>query len=297
MSALELWSIDLNLLIVLHVLLEEQSVTRAAERLNRTQSAVSHSLSRLREVFADDLLVRDGRQMVPTPRAAALARSLPGALQHLHAVVQPPRPFSPSTCSRVFRIALPAVAGGVLPALVARLRAEAPGASLLATTTPAPPDALPLGQVDAIVAASARAEGQGQLLGSWPWRVFGRAGHPALTSLTLDQWVRGPHLRVEDPVAERAMAGSALRAAGVERRVGAAVPAYQQASAVLLTTSLLLTAPTVALPPSTRAALDHAPAPVPLAPVSLSVHLRPPAGSPAVTWFGELVRAVFRQAA
>ena len=60
MNEIDLRRFDLNLLVVFDVLMTERSVTRAAERLGRTQSAVSHSLSRLREQFGDPLLVKGG---------------------------------------------------------------------------------------------------------------------------------------------------------------------------------------------------------------------------------------------
>ena len=71
MNEIDLRRFDLNLLVVFDVLMTERSVTRAAERLGRTQSAVSHSLSRLREQFGDPLLIKAGARMQPT----ALLRS------------------------------------------------------------------------------------------------------------------------------------------------------------------------------------------------------------------------------
>ncbi|MDX9875356.1 MAG: LysR family transcriptional regulator, partial [Spongiibacteraceae bacterium] len=65
--------LNLNLLVALDVLLEEQSITRAAERLHMTQSAASGVLARLRDYFQDELLVQVGRKMVPTPYARELA--------------------------------------------------------------------------------------------------------------------------------------------------------------------------------------------------------------------------------
>ncbi|HSF82215.1 MAG TPA: LysR family transcriptional regulator, partial [Anaerolineales bacterium] len=62
--------IDLNLLVALQVLIEEQSVTRAAERLYITQPAMSKTLQRLRELFDDPLFIRSGRGLIPTPRTA-----------------------------------------------------------------------------------------------------------------------------------------------------------------------------------------------------------------------------------
>ncbi len=72
MNQIDLRRFDLNLLVAFDVLMIERSVTRAAERLGRTQSAVSHSLSRLREQFGDPLLVKGGLRMQPTAFALDL---------------------------------------------------------------------------------------------------------------------------------------------------------------------------------------------------------------------------------
>ncbi|MDO7653959.1 MAG: LysR family transcriptional regulator, partial [Porticoccus sp.] len=77
MDAKLLSRIDLNLLVALQVLIEEQSVTRAAERLFITQPAMSKTLQRLRELFGDPLFVRSGRGLVPSPRAVELEKQLP----------------------------------------------------------------------------------------------------------------------------------------------------------------------------------------------------------------------------
>ncbi len=66
-------NVDLNLLVVLDTLYEEQSVTRAAERLALTQPTVSGMLKRLREIFGDELFIRTSNGIIPTPRADALA--------------------------------------------------------------------------------------------------------------------------------------------------------------------------------------------------------------------------------
>ena len=74
---------DLNLLVAFDALLEERSVTRAAERLNVTQSAMSASLKRLREALQDPILLQHGKAMVPTPHALALAPDVSGAIANL----------------------------------------------------------------------------------------------------------------------------------------------------------------------------------------------------------------------
>jgi LysR family transcriptional regulator, mexEF-oprN operon transcriptional activator len=77
MNEIDLKGFDLNLLVVFDVLMAECSVTRAAERLNRTQSAISHALSRLRERLDDPLLVKSGRRIAGHPLRARADRTDP----------------------------------------------------------------------------------------------------------------------------------------------------------------------------------------------------------------------------
>ena len=76
-------SIDLNLMFVLHTVLAERNVARAAERLHVTPSAVSNALARLRDVLGDPLVTRKGRGIVPTPRATELAPAIARAIDEL----------------------------------------------------------------------------------------------------------------------------------------------------------------------------------------------------------------------
>lgn len=83
----ELRRIDLNLLLTLHALLTEKHVTRAAQRLHKSQPAVSHALAQLRVQFEDPLLVRRGGKMVLTARAKALMQPLHDALTSLNGLL------------------------------------------------------------------------------------------------------------------------------------------------------------------------------------------------------------------
>src|SRR5260221_2091075 len=130
MNSIHFNALDLNLLRVFEALMQERSATRAGERLGLTQSAVSHALNRLRYVLKDELFVRGAQGMQPTERAAEIAPRLrPGRLQLQLALA--PTDFVPERTDRRFTITGTEYAGAVLmPALVARLRAEAPHASL-----------------------------------------------------------------------------------------------------------------------------------------------------------------------
>jgi DNA-binding transcriptional LysR family regulator len=102
---MNLSALDLNLFVVLHAVLQERSATRAAERLNVTQSAVSNALARLRAVLGDPLVVRSGRGLVATPRAEELAPIVAQAIAYLEKAVDRGPSFVPRETTRTFTIA------------------------------------------------------------------------------------------------------------------------------------------------------------------------------------------------
>src|SRR5437667_10994474 len=104
---IDLRRFDLNLLVVFEVLRRERSVPRAAERLGRTQSAVSHSLSRLRDQLGDPLLIKGGRRMEPTAFALEFVEQTRPILRSMQRVLSPRHAFEPATSRRVFRLAAP----------------------------------------------------------------------------------------------------------------------------------------------------------------------------------------------
>lgn len=135
MNEPSLASIDLNLLVVLHAVLEHRSATAAARALHVTQSAVSNALARLRGILDDPLLVRHGRGLAPTPRALTLAPVLADVVRGARAVLASGAPFDPATTTREFTLACGDYYSVVLvPSLVQRLRARAPRARLRVVT-------------------------------------------------------------------------------------------------------------------------------------------------------------------
>jgi DNA-binding transcriptional LysR family regulator len=122
--------IDLNLLRVFEALYELRSVTRAAERLGRTQSAVSHSLGRLRQALGDPLFVRHPDGLQPTALATDIAPAVREGLEQLRLALFPVS-FEPATALRRFRITTGVYFSALLvPELIARVRGEAPNVSL-----------------------------------------------------------------------------------------------------------------------------------------------------------------------
>ncbi len=123
--------LDLNLVSALVVLIEERSTTAAAQRLNLAQSTVSGILAKLRDVFDDELLVREGRGLVPTARALELLAAAKPHLEALIAALGEVQPFDPATDARTFRLGCTdAVALAILHGLTATLRREAPNCDL-----------------------------------------------------------------------------------------------------------------------------------------------------------------------
>jgi len=132
MQPINLATVDLNLLTVLNMLLAERHVTRAARRLGLTQPAVSHALGRLRQQFADPLLVRVPGGMRPTPRALELAPAIEDILQRIAATLGSGGAFTPASTTRQFSLGMSDYAAFLLaPGLLTRLRTEAPGSSLV----------------------------------------------------------------------------------------------------------------------------------------------------------------------
>ncbi len=125
--------LDLNLLVVLDALLTDMNVSRAAERLHLTQPAISNSLSRLRRHFQDELLLKRGRRMVPTPLAENLRGPVRDALLQFQTIADTRPNFDPASATHRFVVvASDYVSATLLAEATIRLQAEAPGIALVA---------------------------------------------------------------------------------------------------------------------------------------------------------------------
>lgn len=201
MQLRDLGRLDLNLLVALEALLEERSVSKAAERLFVTQSAMSKTLGRLRELFDDPLFVRKSSSMVPTPRARELARHLPGVLQAVQAMVQPAE-FDPLTFDGEFNLMIQGHMGvWILPKLLDRLRTTAPNIRLRALSACEQPlEMIAGGELDFLLHAEHRKYPQEfnlTTLGFAPPVLLARKGHPLEgKELTWDMVVEYPHVRL-----------------------------------------------------------------------------------------------------
>ncbi|RIA55044.1 LysR family transcriptional regulator [Dichotomicrobium thermohalophilum] len=146
---MHLRELDANLIVILDALLLEASVTKAAQRLGRSPSAVSHALARLREVFDDPLFVRAGQRLVPTSRATQLAPTVHVIVSGLEGLLNNERNFEPEAQERSFVLACrPELELTLLAAVRAALASAAPGITLHQREADGVVDALRTGRID-----------------------------------------------------------------------------------------------------------------------------------------------------
>ena len=245
--------LDVYLLRCLVVLVAEEHVTRAAERMGITQPAMSATLARLRTLFADPLLVRTEKGMVPTPRARQLADRFQQALDLVDQAVADGADFVPGTASERFRIAASETLGHLLmPSLIAHVRRLAPAMQL----TLQPPDLprlrhdLEEGDIDFVI-AFIRDAPQGLRftpLLRQPMRVIAAAGHADVQGqLTLAQYARYPHVfyalgRTAGSTLE-SVVDEALERAGMVRTIGARVSSTLVSPGLVAQSDMLATLP------------------------------------------------------
>lgn len=238
--------IDLNLLHVIRALLEERSATRAATRLHVTQSAVSNTLRRARELFRDPLVVRTGRGFTPTPRAAALLPELQGVLDGARRLIEGEQAFLPNRTERRFTIACTDVTCAILiPRLTAAFRQRLPNARLRVMTVE---DLNAAGysesDVDLFVGVE---EGlpagcETEVLFEDPMVLIVRSGHPITRRrMSVQDYARPSHLEVEVGKRRDDAIDQHLATRGLSRRIAMTVPYYTAVPAVVAATDLVAT--------------------------------------------------------
>lgn len=242
--------LDLNLLVTLDVLLSEHNVTRAAERLNFSQPAVSVHLAKLREIFDDPLLLPGPRGMRPTARAEALREPLRQALKALESAVSPASPFDPAEARHTWRVAATDYGESaiLLPALVG-LRSAAPG-TRLAVVEMVPSRIARQAEQGEIDLAFHTSEGsppglRRRTLFAERYVLAARAGHPRLERRpTLAQFCKLDQVIVSpDGGGFRGITDEALAERGLERRVVLSVPHFLFLRSVLESTDLVAMLP------------------------------------------------------
>jgi len=240
---------DLNLLVTLNVLLAEGSVTRAAERLRLSPSAMSRALARLRKTTGDPLLVRAGRGLVPTPRALELRERVGQLVQDSEAVL---RPVTRQNLRQLVRTFTLRTRDGFVenfgPALIARVGKEAPGVRLCFVQKP-DKDSTPLreGLVDletGVVATTMAPEMRVQALFRDRFIGVVRRAHPlSRGKVTPALYAAGRHVGVSRRGIERGPIDEALQALGLARDVVTIVGGFSTALTLARGSDLIASVP------------------------------------------------------
>jgi DNA-binding transcriptional LysR family regulator len=241
MSNIDVRTVNLNLLPALEALLAVGTVGGAARRMHVTQSAMSHSLGKLRQLFGDPLFVPSGRRLVQTPLAIRLAAELPRALSQLSEALSAPEPFEPRTAVRAFRIAtFDYFELTTLPDVIDYIGQRAPGVRLeIERFSPAHLGELVSGDVDlALIGASMPVPQAGlrrQALYDDPFAVLVRQGHPRVgRELDLDTYLALGHVLVSVEGRRDGAIDRALAKSGHSRRVALRVPHFVSAPVAVL---------------------------------------------------------------
>lgn len=243
---------DLNLLVTLHALLLERSVTRAAQRVHLSQPAVSNSLKRLREVFGDPLMIRTPRGMELTPRAASLLEPVQDALKRVDRLLATDSAFDPAMADLTLHIAVSEyVAFVLMPSLLQDLRATAPGIRLVVKDVDRddPLYALRHGKVDLMAAfipdPPPDLAAKTLFRDSWVCIYRKTPGAPP-KRLTRRMFSSAAHISLPTSASgtgATAYSHRVLRESGVDTCIAVSMPHYLSIPQVVSSTDLLMTIP------------------------------------------------------
>ncbi|MEV7616846.1 LysR family transcriptional regulator [Streptomyces sp. NPDC089799] len=245
----DLVSLDMNLLVALDALLEEESVTGAAERMRVTPPAMSRTLGRLRRALGDPVLVRAGRRLVPTPRALELRPRVHAVVRQARELFAESAPVDPATLTRQFNIqASDPILTGLAPALIAAVAGQAPGVGLrfLPETLEGGP-ALREGGVDLEIGVLDHTDPETRVEPLAEIRMVAavRRGHPLAGGrrVTARDFARADHISVSRQGRFHGPVDTRLAELGLRRRVAAAVPGYAAALFLCRDTDLVCLTP------------------------------------------------------
>ncbi len=237
-------TIDLNLLSVLDALLDTASVSEAAKRIGRTQSATSHALGRLRNQFGDPLLVRDGWQMQLTPFAVSLKGKVKLAVQGAVRVFEANESFDVASSSHRIRIATRDICAPLFSPLIAAVSQSAPKMSVEFLSSENMRDAVLSSDADIGL-------GFGELkddvslevisIGELDWAVFAPSDHPFARKSNLENWVNARHLVVAGRDERKGPVEKAIMKAKVQRQVLAYPANFTSAIAMVQECNALFT--------------------------------------------------------
>jgi len=230
---MKLQDLDFNLLRAFDALLREKHVTRAADRLEVSQSTMSVSLAKLRDLLGDELLMRSGAGLMPTELALLLWPRVQDAIAAMERVIEPAR-FDPASANHTFRLILiDYIDLLMMPTVMRRIRAEAPGVKVhvLQTNPHHFGELMAAGEVDLALTYFPNAPEylKGRKLFSDRFLGLAARGHPVLgRPLDVADFCALPHVTIEPAAAQiyNVQIDAALEPHGLSRRVQMVKPSF-----------------------------------------------------------------------
>lgn len=300
---MELRELDLNLLLVFREIFRARQISAAARHLRLTQSAVSNALARLRLSTGDELFVRTGEGMQPTPFAQGMAEPVNAALAQLEQALRPPPAFAPSASRRRFTLAM-SDAGEMhfMPRLIALCAALAPQVEIATVRLGAVHlrSELEEGRVDLALGAfddAPEAWFQRRLF-QQPVVTLFRRGHPlGAGSMTCARLAATRQLVVSAMERPYDAINQALAAAGVDPRHAVSVPSFATVPYILSGTDMVATVPQK-LAERVAEPFQLAQAPSPLGMAALQTNMfwhRRYHQDPGLCWLRELIAEHFSE--
>jgi DNA-binding transcriptional LysR family regulator len=295
---MDIRGVDLNLLKAFDALISERAVTRAAGRIGLSQPAMSHALSRLRGLFADDLFVRTPAGMEPTAHAREIAPLVSAAIEHIEAALNLGVGFDPAKSAGIFTAGMAEYAEVALVGRLATAFAEqAPRATLrlLPLNGADAAEQLERGAIDVAVAhlRAPPTSIESQILMRDPFVVVVRKGHPlAAEPLSIEAYAGQSHILVSPRGDTSGAIDRILVDFGLRRRISLLVATYLAVPVALAATDLIATVPSrTARQIAATAEIEILPLPIDLSmTVSMAWHRRA-ASEPAQAWFRSLLIA------
>jgi DNA-binding transcriptional LysR family regulator len=248
-TQMNLRHIDLNLLVAFDALLKTRHVTRAAEMLGIGQPAMSATLSRMRQAFGDQILVKQGGDMLPTARALELQPDVRRILRDVELLLTEEQGFDAAKSKRLFAVRMSDLLSVlILPELARRLGKEAPGLRLdvVHLGPEATVDALERGEIELAVSTNLKVPKSIETAAAFQDRVvcMSRRGHPQsgkFRSLETFLWL--PQIKVaQSPIDDR-FADRQLAELGHRRTVSMTVPHWLSVPDIVANSDLVSVMP------------------------------------------------------
>ncbi len=250
--------VDLNLLVVFDALMSEQHVTRAAQKIGLSQPATSNALSRLRNLFKDELFVKTSRGVTATPKAIALAEPIRQALVQIQGAIASLVEFEPATSDRIFRLGMDDYTEAIfLPGLLQQIEQVAPNVKIqvFPTNWQKSPKLLDADEIDVALGHCPEWQSwhQRQLLYEECFVAVVSQNNPlagnaiarsaAPEAIALADYIAASHLLVSPRGDMAGLVDTTLEKLNLKRRVVMSMPNFLTAALVVANTNLIATLP------------------------------------------------------